>query len=425
MRFSLDVMRARKGDCLILHYGASTDPHLIMIDGGPSKVYQPQLKQRIAQIRGERGLAAEQPLPVDAIMVSHVDDDHIKGILDLTRELREAKEAQQPLPLRVGSLWHNSFDDLLKTTPEELEATARFGAAAVNGAIAVPKGEDAAQFRDTAKVLASIPQGRDLRLDGEFLGWKPNRQFDGKLILAAKSSKPVKMKGGVTFTLVGPLQPELKALQKKHDQWLRDRKKAKKKNPGAALAAFTDPSIHNLSSLVFHVEAKGRTMLLTGDARGDKIIEGLQLAGLLKKGTKSTMHVDLFKAPHHGSANNAEASMFERITADHYVFSGDGEHGNPERETLEMLFEARGDKPFAMYFTYPIDEIDAERKIDWKKEQAKEKSRKEKSGRGKVRENWSAKKHSLAAFLKSRNLAAAGQTVTIVPDGTAHTIDLL
>ena len=35
MMFSLDVRRARKGDCLLLHYGTKEDPHLILIDGGP------------------------------------------------------------------------------------------------------------------------------------------------------------------------------------------------------------------------------------------------------------------------------------------------------------------------------------------------------------------------------------------------------
>ena len=57
------------------------------------------------------------------------------------------------------------------------------------------------------------------------------------------------------------------------------------------------------------------------------------------------MHVDLLKVPHHGSSNNLDDEFFERITADHYVFSGDGEHGNPERESLEMLLDARGDAP--------------------------------------------------------------------------------
>ena len=35
MIFSLDVRRARKGDCLLLHFGSKDEPGLVMIDGGP------------------------------------------------------------------------------------------------------------------------------------------------------------------------------------------------------------------------------------------------------------------------------------------------------------------------------------------------------------------------------------------------------
>ena len=136
------------------------------------------------------------------------------------------------------------------------------------------------------------------------------------------------------------MQPELLALQEQHDKWLRAQKEKKKKSPEAALAAFVDKSVPNLSSIVVLAELGGKSMLLTGDARGDKILEGMELSGLLEKGGKK--HVDLLKVPHHGSDNNMETIFFERVPADHYVFSGDGEHGNPERATLQMLLDARG-----------------------------------------------------------------------------------
>jgi hypothetical protein len=164
-------------------------------------------------------------------------------------------------------------------------------------------------------------------------------------------------------------------------------------------------------------------MLLTGDARGDKIIEGLQLTGLLGAGGDSTMHVDLLKVPHHGSSNNLERDFFERITADHYVFSGNGEHGNPERDALEMLFDARGGGKFTVHLTYPVKEIDEGRRDDWEKQQTKEKNKKKKKPATKVRADWSPKVHSLEAFFAKKRIPEG--RIRVVDTDTAHLIDLL
>lgn len=83
-----------------------------------------------------------------------------------------------------------------------------------------------------------------------------------------------------------------------------------------------------------------RTMLLTGDARGDMILEWLEESGLLA--ADGRFHFNLLKLPHHGSDRNVTPEFFARVTTDHYVISGDGEYGNPEPRTLEMLFAARG-----------------------------------------------------------------------------------
>ena len=173
-----------------------------------------------------------------------------------------------------------------------------------------------------------------------------------------------------------------------------------------------------MSSIVVLAESGGKRMLLTGDARGDKILLGLEKVGLLSPGGK--MKVDLLKMPHHGSDRNMEKIFLERVVADHYVFSGDGEHGNPERATLEMLLDARGtDAEYTIHLTYPVDEIETERKADWIKEQGKEKKRKKK----KVRENWSAEAHSLTSFFK-KNPKFAEKVVT-VDKSKPHLIDLL
>ena len=424
MFFSLDVVRAKEGDCLLLHFGPKDDngapAGLMMIDGGPGGVYEPHLKRRLDQVRRGRKLDADDPLQVDLLMVSHVDDDHVVGLLDLTRQLIEEMDAQELPSVNVFSLWHNSFDDIIGNRSDELEAAfaKQFGAAATGTELpddALKAVEDEFEgeqdesrreiVTDTMKILASIRKGFHLRLDSEKLGFPRNPEFDEKPVTA--SADAVSMDNGLTLTVAGPMREELEELLKAHDKWLKKLER-EGKSPSAALAAYADPSVTNLSSIVALAELDGKTILLTGDARGDKIIDGLKSVGLLGQNNESTLAVDILKVPHHGSANNVEDDFFERITADHYVFSGNGKHGNPERETLEMLFRARPDADFVMHFTYPIEEIDAERQADWESHHD---------------EPWSAETQSLGRFLKDQNVAA--DRIKIVEAGKPHVIDLL
>jgi hypothetical protein len=442
MFFSLDVLRARKGDCLLLHFGSKEEPGLVMIDGGPSNVYLPHLKPRIEAIRKARKLARQESLIVDLLMVSHVDDDHIRGILDLTREERVALDANKPRLINVQSFWHNSFSEIIGHEPSELteKVKQQFGEAAVSGGdmpddlkaevedkhLEDNPDEDPEAEREiassTLKVLASIEQGFRLRHDAAKLGFPPNPEFAGALIMAGSGAKAVTVGQRLKLTVVGPMQAELAALHRRHQEWL-EGLAAKGKSPSDALAAYVDKSVPNLSSIVVLAEVGGKRMLLTGDARGDKVLEGLQLVGLLGRGKDSKIEVDLLKVPHHGSANNLDNDFFERIIARHYVFSGDGEHGNPEREALEMLLKARGDADYEVHLTYPVEEIDQGREEDWNKERNKQIARKQKNPQTEVRAEWSRGEHSLAALFEDNPDFAA--KVRTVGGKAPHLIELL
>lgn len=431
MFLTLEVRRARKGDCLLLHYGSKADPKLMIIDAGPAQVFEPQLRPRLDEIRAARGLEDEDPLEVDVVMVSHIDEDHILGIVEMTNELAEQERDGEPQYLTSRTLWHNSFDDLLKTTPPEL-AQAGFGPASMSAAIDEDPEDE--QNVTAAKVLASVPQGQELRDNAEFLsdaghGWEVNDIAGGKLMLADKKTKVIKIDGGLNVTMVGPMVPELVKLQKQHDAYLREKKKGNKKKAESMLAAYLDESAPNLSSIVMLVESGKKTILLTGDARGDKILDGLRLTGLLSA-TKKQLQIDVLKVPHHGSSNNMEKEFFEQVIADHYVFSGNGEHGNPERDTIEMLLAARPKATFTMYFTYPIKEVDDGRKLDWAKEQGKEKKRlakakaEGKTKLPKVRGSWKTAAHALAPIIDKLD-PKRHKIKFITKDAKGHLIELL
>jgi hypothetical protein len=351
-------------------------------------------------------------------MVSHIDDDHIKGILELTKELVDAKASQKPSALKVGSFWHNTFDDIIGKSAEELESavTAHFGAASLSGE---PDAEGLNP--DAARVLASVSQGVRLRDDARNLKLRINPEFGGQLVMAKLKGKKVKLANGLKLTVVGPMRDELLALQKDHDAFLKTEEKVRQ--TAGALASFTDSSVPNLSSLVVLAQVGKKRMLLTGDARGDKILEGLELVGLLAKDGKSKIFVDILKMPHHGSDRNIDPIFFRRISAHHYVFSGNGEHGNPERGTLQMLLDESGGDGFSIHLTYPVEEIDIGREQDWNEEQQKEKTRKKSNPKVKVRKDWSPQVNSLKAFFDAHKDFA--KKVSVVEESKPHVIDLL
>src|SRR5262245_38335288 len=410
MVFSLEVRKARAGDCFLLHYGSTTDPGLVVIDGGPATVFESFLRPRLEAIKKARKLGDDAPLSLDAVMVSHIDDDHINGILGLTHELVDAKEARRPPLAKIRSVWHNTFDDIIGNSSKQLRAavTASFGPAALSGEPDVDGLDEAA-----AKVLASVDQGFRLRDDIRKLGLKPNGVFGEPLVMAVAKGKAQNMGKGLSMRVVGPQKPELIALQKEHDEFLQSQEKRRT----SSLAAFTDTSVPNVSSIVVLAEVSGKRMLLTGDARGDKVLSGLELVGLLKPG--GTIDIDVLKMPHHGSARNLDPEFFERIRASHYVFSGDGEHGNPDLETLQMMGDLPRSSKFLIHLTYPIKDIDVERKKDWNKEREKERGRRSKE----IRPDWSPVRNALAAFFAKRS--DMDKRIHVVDEDKPYIIDLL
>jgi hypothetical protein len=346
--FALEALRAKHGDALLLHYGTTDEPHLAVIDGGPSGVYRQALRPRLLQLRSERS-ADESPLTIDLLMVSHIDDDHIHGLVELADELCERQDDHDQLPFELRECWHNTFDDLVGKNSAELWS-ASLVAMASSGTPANPR-PAVAVAQATELLLASVAQGRDLRRQVEKLGLTLNR---GKGLVSDALPAATRLRGNLALTVVGPSRQRIDDLQKEWDKKLEDLKRAEKKPSPAEAAAYVDNSVYNLSSIVVLVEFAGKRMLLTGDARGDEVLAGLGHAGLLEN---ERMHVDLLKVPHHGSDRNLDTDFFRAVTADHYVISADGKYGNPEPETIDMIAKARKGQAYTLHMTYAADEL--------------------------------------------------------------------
>jgi hypothetical protein len=334
-----------------VHAGTAQEPVLLLVDGGPSRTWETSLHTRLEQLRAER--ADGGALQIDLAMVSHIDSDHVAGMVDFAGELVTEQEDSKPLSYEVGTLWHNSFDDILGNDAEDLRT------AAVD-VLSRPLDDRIADEVRAAglAVVASVAEGRELRQQAEQLGWSLNEPFDGPVVLPEEGVRTITL-GSLKLTVVCPHAAQLERLHAKWEKWLQEHPKADA-NPASA-AVGRDNSPYNLSSIVVLAECDGKTMLLTGDARDDHVLAGLDETGIAKDGKT---HVDILKLPHHGSIRNMRPEFFARVTADHYVISANGRDGNPETATLELIAAGRPDDDFTIHLTNRIGTDDLEARLD-------------------------------------------------------------
>jgi hypothetical protein len=320
--FKLHVVQARFGDCLILEYGTKGKPRYTLVDGGPPGNFAEDLEPALGAIVGSDG-------KLDLAVVSHVDNDHIIGILDLFAALEDDDVSERPRRVGIGGLWHNSFARSIDPTGDVSQRMLALMVMASAANVAMPLASDA---------FFALREGGQLRLLARKLKIPANQGFKDDLIVVEPARKAIKL-GPLALTIAGPSKANLKALREEWLDWLT--KAADKMAFDPAAAAMSDGSIPNLSSIVILATCSGKTVLLTGDARGDHIIGGLAAAKLAKRGK---LYVDVLKVQHHGSGRNANRAFFDAVAAKTYVLSANGRNGNPDFDTLRWIVESARDR---------------------------------------------------------------------------------
>jgi hypothetical protein len=322
--FKLKIIQALNGDCLIVEHTSQDGQFYLLVDGGPGKVYKKYLKGELLDIRNAGGR-------INLAVLSHIDDDHVNGLLDLFNELIKQRASKKQETIAINGLWHNSFSQVLSAT----------------GTRSIKRQADGGnRFRSMMPTVdlrfRSIKQGIDLASYARELNIPVNDDFSqtsDQLVCVDNFIKP-NPQDKLKIWVIGPTQNSLKSLRKEWESWLAKQKKVAKLPVAMAKAAVSelDESVPNLSSIMLMIEAEGKKVLLTGDGLSKHLVNGLRQVGLLKE--DGIFNVDVFKLPHHGSVRNVTPDMFERITADTYVICADGTNDNPDFQTLDWLVQA-------------------------------------------------------------------------------------
>jgi hypothetical protein len=369
----LHIFDSDHGDCLLL---VSRDGKYVLCDGGMSSSMKSHVRGELAKLR----TAGHE---LDYVYISHIDSDHISGVLQLlndevewrvhdfqmTSDSPPDRPPRVPRPPVINGLLHNAFKDQIGIN--QTTDVADLLAAAVPSLYATADPDLVDVGLRLQDLAASIPEALKVsRLSaGDALDIPVNRlpgtTEPGKLLFFRDEIQSFKV-GSMKFTIVGPTEQELTDLKRGWITWLQNtqdevrriRRELRRRIDEFSNGVSTDSPFDlrgwngipdykgvtapNVASLMFMVEegsgAQKKRLLLTGDSQQDKILRGLRQTNFL---AGQGLHVDVLKVQHHGSENNLDADFARQVSARHYVFCGNGQSGNPNPDVIDLIFESR------------------------------------------------------------------------------------
>lgn len=284
----LYVYNAGKGDCLLVKYLGKSDKYRnILIDSGTSR-----FKRCLSALERELSAAGEG---IDLVVLTHVDNDHIGGLLGLERT---------NAPLTAG--------EFIISHPDGAD----MGFMAGDAQLSV-RGNDElykSLVRRNATVRSAV-RGDILELDGARISIiSPTQERLDRLFTTVLPDTP--LGGGIDWAA------ELGTLM-------------------SAPLPLRDTSVNNLSSIMFVLEYADVRLLFTGDGVFDDIREGLQSLGFCETGNRG-VRFDAVKLPHHGSARNLSEEWPKTIDSHRFVICADGA-GHPDKQTIAKLLKWYGE----------------------------------------------------------------------------------
>lgn len=260
---------AGKGECIRLQFGSGT-MHNIFFDTGVSR-FGVRLKAICKDIvaNGER---------LDLLILTHVDDDHIGGILHL---------------LRTG--WKSPFEEVRMN---------RYGTALL--------GNRTLSVRQNNEVFARL-EAQDVKINSMLAGDRID--IDGATIETLHPTSMQDYANRRGNALLAYRRDYAKSLAELADAPIR----------------LTDTSDNNKNSIVCTFSYDRQCFLFTGDAWAEDIVSCLP----------EVKCFDLIKLPHHGSVGNISEGFPSRIIASSYMVCTDG-ISHPDKQTIAKLVKWYG-----------------------------------------------------------------------------------
>lgn len=317
---SIEVLKASYGDCLFVTIQNEGAVYTIMIDGGTPSTYSFKNKKQKTEagpLKLKLSDFREKGRRIDLLIITHVDNDHIGGIIKWFEE-------DMPSPDFVKRIWMNDDTEInacqsLNNTPGQ-----------------------AASLKDTLTNNGFNLENQIVK-DKEFsFNW-------GKI------------------KILSPTPDDHNKVARKIGANLDNKENNNYKKSIRQLVEEgwkVDPvSDENDASIAFLMQTNdGENNLFLGDGNIDTIIESLN--GI--KRTEKRINCKWVKLSHHGSKNNFRPEFLDYARAENYIFSSNGDYyGHPDKEVMAWLVDKTDSTLWFNYLERGKEMVTAQDKEDY------------------------------------------------------------
>lgn len=366
------MFAASNGDAFLLK-DENPDGFAVLIDGGFASTFRNEIRSELVAM-GREGRA------LDLVIATHIDADHISGLIKFFGENGSAKA---PRIVKVEQVWHNSLRSI-PTHPNRtsralsdddarlIDDICRRGFALSNESSRPDEEIGARQGSSLASLLLKGGYGWN-----ESVGRRAIDTSVGEFALGP----------GARITVLGPKPERLGELR---DRWIAELQryglignvlegerfddafeflsatdKASMRTAFAEIghsqssekslgeAYVPDDSVNNGSSIAVSIETPTSNMLFLGDSWAQDIEEAIE-----KRAHEGFPLVfDAIKISHHGSMRNTSCRLLGLIDSAIYLISTNGaKHGHPDLPVLREIVDRPSAFVRRLHFSYSTPE---------------------------------------------------------------------
>ncbi len=305
LKFSM--VDVQQGDGLVVE---TPEGKVILIDGGDNQLFARYLAARY------QGSSTDAPLEVDAIVVTHGDADHFDG-LNKIRDSEKHKTPRKRLFLHPKRVYHNG----LVKGPSKLDDGEMFGTT-----VDASFGLAIADLYDDPRDAPATHANRYFqRWNATLNHWEKRGTIDlRRLAFGNKNAFSFLEPEGIEVEVIGPIERRTTRGGKRRTvlTFLRTPPKTVElplgvEDDGSSKRPYSASHTINGHSVAFRMTYGNVRFLFTGDLNQ----ESMEL--LRKKVGPGGLQAEIFKAPHHGSADFDLAAIEAVAPVVSMISSGD------------------------------------------------------------------------------------------------------